>query len=78
MIARRRDAGGQLIVVCEVKARRAGAPGGAVGAITPAKQEQIRRLTQLWLHEQGDPDVRLRFDVIAIDGVRLTHYDDAF
>jgi putative endonuclease len=69
---------GDLVVVCEVKSRREGSPGGAVAAVTPAKQEQVRRLTELWLHEQGDPEVRLRFDVIAIDGVRLTHYDDAF
>ena len=67
-----------LVVVCEVKARRAGSPGGAVGAVTPHKQEQIRRLTELWLVDQGSPDVRLRFDVVAIDGVTITHYDDAF
>lgn len=69
---------GDVIVVCEVKTRRAGSPGGAVGAVSAAKQEQIRTLTELWLVAQGSPDVRLRFDVIAIDGVRLTHYDDAF
>jgi len=67
-----------LVVVCEVKARRAGSPGGAVAAVTAAKQEQVRRLTELWLTERGMPDVRVRFDVIALDGVRLTHYDGAF
>jgi len=67
-----------LVVVCEVKARRAGSPGGAVGAVTPNKQEQVRMLTELWLSEQGNPDVRLRFDVVAIDGVQVTHYDHAF
>ena len=53
-------------------------PGGAVGAVSAAKQEQIRVLTELWLAQHDAPDVRLRFDVIAIDGVRLTHFDDAF
>ena len=67
-----------LVVVCEVKARRTGSPGGAVAAVTPAKQEQIRLLTELWLAEQGRHDGSLRFDVIAIDGVRLSHYPDAF
>jgi putative endonuclease len=67
-----------LVVVCEVKARRAGSPGGAVAAVTPAKQEQIRLLTELWLAEQDTPDTHLRFDVIAVDGVRITHYEAAF
>jgi putative endonuclease len=74
LIAQRDD----LVVVCEVKARRANSPGGAVGAVTASKQLQVRTLTELWLIEQGTPDVRLRFDVITIDGVRLTHWDDAF
>lgn len=67
-----------LVVVCEVKARRAGSPGGAVAAVTPAKQEQVRTLTELWLVDHGSPDVGVRFDVIAVDGVRLTHYEAAF
>lgn len=67
-----------LVVFCEVKARRGGAPGGAVAAVTPAKQSQVRRLAELWLAERGGPDVRVRFDVVALDGVRLAHYDGAF
>ncbi len=74
LIASRDD----LVVVCEVKTRRAGSPGGAVSAVTPAKQEQIRLLTAVWLSEFPQPDVRVRFDVIAIDGVRVVHWDDAF
>ena len=74
MIAVRDD----LVVVCEVKTRRAGSPGGAVGAVTPATQEQIRLLTALWLSEYPHDDVRVRFDVIAIDGVRVVHCDSAF
>lgn len=69
---------GDLVVVCEVKARRSGSPGGAVAAVTPAKQGQMRQLTDLWLAERGRPDVRVRFDVIAIDGVRVTHWAGAF
>lgn len=67
-----------LVVVCEVKARRSGAPGGAVAAVTPAKQQQVRALADLWLAGQGRPDVRVRFDVIAVDGVAVTHWDAAF
>ena len=72
------DADADLVVVCEVKARRSGSPGGAVAAVTPAKQDQIRLLTELWLAEHDSGDGNLRFDVIAIDGVRLMHYPDAF
>lgn len=71
-----------LVVFCEVKARRdARRFGGAVAAVTPAKQGQVRTLAASWLRhhvEPGGPDLRVRFDVIAIDGVRLTHYEAAF
>jgi putative endonuclease len=71
---------GDLVVFCEVKARRdADRFGGAVTAVTVAKQAQIRTLAASWLrrHRCG-VELRVRFDVIAIDGVRLTHYEAAF
>lgn len=70
---------GRLVVVCEVKARRdAGRFGGAVAAVGPAKQAQVRVLAESWLRHRAPGDVDVRFDVIAIDGVRLTHYEAAF
>jgi putative endonuclease len=74
VVARR----GDLIVFCEVKARRSGDFGGAVAAVTPAKQSQVRTLAESWLRSAGSPAVDVRFDVIAIDGVQLTHYEAAF
>lgn len=75
VVARR----GDLIVVCEVKARRdASRFGGAVAAVTLAKQRQVRVLADSWLRQRRPGDVEVRFDVIAIDGVRLTHYEGAF
>jgi putative endonuclease len=74
LVARRDD----LIVFCEVKARRSNRFGGAVYAVTPAKQAQVRRLAESWLRAAGSPEVDVRFDVIAIDGVELTHYEAAF
>ena len=74
LVVRRDD----LIVFCEVKARRAGSPGGAVAAVTPAKQAQVRTLAESWLRAAGSPAIDVRFDVVAIDGVRLTHYESAF
>jgi Holliday junction resolvase-like predicted endonuclease len=49
-----------------------------VAAVTPAKQDQVRRLAESWLSAAGSPAVDVRFDVIAIDGVELTHYEAAF
>mgnify|MGYP002629169975 CR=1 FL=1 len=74
LVVRRHD----LIVFCEVKARRNARFGGGAVAVDRAKQQRVRRLAASWLrqHELAHLDVRL--DVIAIDGVRLTHYPAAF
>ena len=67
-----------LIVFCEVKARKSDRYGRAVSAVTPAKQAQVRRLAESWLRAAGSPPVDVRFDVVAIDGMELTHYEAAF
>lgn len=69
---------GDLIVFCEVKARRRTGFGGAAAAVDERKQQQIRGLAESWMRLRGNGFERVRFDVIAIDGVRLTHLDDAF
>jgi putative endonuclease len=70
---------GRLVVFCEVKARRDAASfGGAVSAVTSRKQDQVRLLAESWLRHHGDDRTEVRFDVIAIDGVRLEHYEAAF
>lgn len=71
-------ADGDLVVVCEVKARRRTGFGGAAAAVDQRKQDQIRRLAESWLRLEGAGFDRVRFDVIAIDGVRLTHFEAAF
>lgn len=66
------------VVICEVKARRRGSVASAATAVGERKQAQIRSLAESWLRvTHVDPDF-VRFDVIAIDGVRLTHIDGAF
>jgi len=67
-----------VIVFCEVKARRRGAFGGAAAAVDARKQEQIRLLAASWLRSSAADYERIRFDVIAIDGVRLQHLEGAF
>jgi putative endonuclease len=67
---------GDLVVVCEVKARRYA--GRAVFAVDERKQGRLRSLAEAWLREHDAGDVDVRFDVIAIEGVRLVHYESAF
>ncbi|HSJ91549.1 MAG TPA: YraN family protein [Ilumatobacter sp.] len=75
LVARR----GDLLVFCEVKARRdARRFGGAIAAVDATKQRQVRTLAASWLRQRDPGDVDIRFDVITIDGVRLTHYEAAF
>lgn len=69
IVSRVRD----TVVITEVKARRSGGYGGAVRAVDDAKQQQIRRLAESWLRTAGVDYDGVRFDVIAIDGVRLDH-----
>ena len=69
---------GDLVVFCEVKARQSRGYGGAVHAVDHDKQRRVRALAEAWLAENWVGDVGVRFDVIAIDGVRLTHLEAAF
>lgn len=69
---------GSLIVFCEVKARQRDGFGGAAAAVDIRKRAQVRRLSASWLRDNDPGEVDVRFDVIAIDGVALTHYAAAF
>jgi putative endonuclease len=74
LIARR----GQLLVVCEVKARASAAFGSPAEAVTPAKQRRIRRLAAEWLATTGTHGVDVRFDVAAILGRSIDVIETAF
>ena len=69
---------GDLVVFCEVKARQSTGYGGAADAVGPPKQTRIRALAEAWLMENWVGPVDIRFDVIAIEGVQLTHLESAF
>lgn len=71
-------AAGSLVVFCEVKARRDerfGPPSSAVGV---AKRRRIRRLAAQWLATHDARGVEVRFDVVAITGVRVEVIEAAF
>ena len=71
------------LVFVEVKTRAGTEFGLPEEAVTPAKQNQIKRIAQGYLMERGLGDPNCRFDVLAIlingdDGPVITHFEDAF
>jgi putative endonuclease len=71
-----------LLVFCEVKARRDGAFGAPEQAITALKARQIRRVAMAYLAKEGISERQCRFDFIGIlvshGVIRLNHIRDAF
>jgi putative endonuclease len=74
LVARR----GDLLVVCEVKARRTDAFGPPAAAVGRVKQLRLRRLAAAWLAARGVHGVDVRFDVVAVTGVDVEVIEDAF
>jgi len=68
---------GATIVFVEVKARQSRRYGSAVGAVDARKRRTLRKLAAEWL-QLFAPRAYARFDVVAADGTRLAHYQDAF
>ena len=68
---------GRVIVFVEVKMRTGGASYGRE-AVTLAKQKRICKGALLYMAKNGLTERQARFDVIEIQGTRLTHIKDAF
>jgi len=73
---------GDVLVFVEVKLRRNSRFGSPEEAVTPAKQDLIRRTAEGYVQEKKLNNVSCRFDVVAINverGVkRFVHYKNAF
>lgn len=69
---------GEYLVFCEVKYRSDGRKGNPLEAVDMRKQQRIRRAALYYLTEHGKNDVPCRFDVIGIQGTKITHIRDAF
>jgi putative endonuclease len=71
---------GDVLVVIEVKARRASRHGQPFEAVTAAKQRRLRRLAGAYLRDQGPRRsfVEVRFDVVSILGSSLEVIESAF
>lgn len=67
---------GQTLVFVEVRKRTPNAYGDAAASITPAKQRRLIIAAQLYLQRYRSPPA-CRFDVIAIDGGKITWLKDA-
>ncbi len=67
-----------LYVFSEVKARRSQRYGPAASAVNHTKQRRIRSLAIEWLRAHDVNARELRFDVVAITGVRVEIFEAAF
>ncbi len=69
---------GETVVFVEVKTRTARHAGQGREAVTPAKQKRICTGALHYLAEHDLMDRQARFDVIEIQGERITHIKNAF
>ncbi len=56
------------LVFVEVRYRHNQHYGGGLESITYAKQNKLRHSAEVFLLQQGSPDVPCRFDVISVSG----------
>ncbi|MET9485132.1 YraN family protein [Streptomyces sp. NPDC006638] len=68
IVARDEDAGGgEVLVVCEVKTRRADSFEHPMAAVTAVKADRLRRLAACWLERCGGPPPGgVRIDLIGV------------
>ena len=70
------------LVFVEVKLRRSGRFGSGVEAVTPKKQELMRRTAEGYVAQRGIENIVCRFDVVALESVNgkveITHLRNAF
>ena len=68
---------GETIVFVEVKARTTARYGSALSAVDARKRATLRRLAADYVQIVA-PNARVRFDVVAVDGARMTLHRNAF
>ena len=57
---------GETLVFCEVKSRLNDEFGEPEFALTPGKQQQIRRMAEAYLYERRIQEQECRFDVVTV------------
>lgn len=69
----------KYIVFTEVKYRKNSTSGLADEAVSLRKMERICKCAQYYLYTHPEySDYQVRFDVIAINGDKILHYENAF
>ena len=68
----------RLVVVCEVKTRSSERFGSPLEAVTPRKQQRIRRLAVRWLASSDHGPAEVRFDVAAVLRGKVDVIEGAF
>ena len=74
VVARREN----LVVVCEVKARATNAFGSPLEAMTPVKQQRVRRAGYAFVRTLNESGIAIRFDVASVLGTTIEIFEDAF
>lgn len=69
---------GTCLVFCEVKYRADERKGSPLEAVDARKQRTLFQCAQYYLTEHHLEDVPCRFDVIGIEGTKITLVKDAF
>ena len=69
---------GDCLVFCEVKYRRSGSRGNPLEAVDARKQYRISRCARYYMMEKRLGDIPCRYDVIGIEGSRITLIKNAF
>lgn len=68
---------GSTLVVVEVKRRESSGFGSALAAVGRSKRATLRRIAADYAQIVA-PHACVRFDIVAIDGERMTHHRNAF
>lgn len=68
---------GECVVFVEVRSRSRADYGGAAASVAVSKRRKLTRAARLFI-QRNALDCPMRFDVVAIDGERLEHIEDAF
>lgn len=68
---------GDTVVFVEVKYRSSRRFGSALSAVDARKRERLRRLAEDYVQIVA-PNASIRFDVVAVDGERMTLHRNAF
>ena len=70
----------KILIFVEVKYRSSAKSGSSLEAVSLAKQRKVSKAALYYLnYKKINPDtVNIRFDVVGIDGDKITHIENAF